>query len=81
MERARANILRIGLFGIGLDTYWPQFAGLEERLRGYLALCVARTPSLAKTVDLTARSSKLLSQGSFGFDCSACRLFRFPVSP
>ena len=29
--------LRIGLFGIGLETYWTQFAGLEERLRGYLA--------------------------------------------
>jgi L-arabinose isomerase len=27
--------LIIGLFGIGLDTYWPQFPGLEERLRGY----------------------------------------------
>ena len=29
--------LRIGLFGIGLDTYWPQFAGLKERLEGYVA--------------------------------------------
>ncbi len=29
--------LRIGLFGIGLDAYWPQFAGLEERLQGYLS--------------------------------------------
>jgi len=28
--------LKIGLFGIGLDTYWPQFAGLRERLDGYL---------------------------------------------
>jgi L-arabinose isomerase len=28
--------LRLGLFGIGLDTYWPQFAGLKERLEGYL---------------------------------------------
>ena len=28
--------LRIGLFGIGLDAYWPQFAGLKERLEGYL---------------------------------------------
>ena len=28
---------RVGLFGIGLDTYWPQFPGLEERLRGYVA--------------------------------------------
>ncbi|HEX4083469.1 MAG TPA: hypothetical protein VHY22_01055 [Chthoniobacteraceae bacterium] len=27
---------RIGLFGIGLDTYWPQFPGLRERLLGYL---------------------------------------------
>lgn len=26
----------IGLFGIGLDTYWPQFGGLEVRLKGYL---------------------------------------------
>ncbi|ALJ00202.1 arabinose isomerase [Rufibacter tibetensis] len=27
---------KIGLFGIGLDTYWPQFEGLIERLQGYL---------------------------------------------
>ncbi len=27
--------LRVGLFGVGLDTYWPQFAGLLDRLRGY----------------------------------------------
>jgi len=26
---------RIGLFGIGLDTYWPQFKGLKRRLVGY----------------------------------------------
>ncbi|WP_216326587.1 hypothetical protein [Deinococcus aestuarii] len=28
--------LKVGLFGIGLDTYWPQFPGLEERLHGYV---------------------------------------------
>ena len=27
--------VKIGLFGIGLDTYWPQFAGLRESLVGY----------------------------------------------
>jgi len=27
----------IGLFGIGLDTYWPQFTGLENRLKRHLA--------------------------------------------
>jgi L-arabinose isomerase len=26
--------LRIGVFAIGLDAYWPQFDGLEERLKG-----------------------------------------------
>jgi L-arabinose isomerase len=29
--------LKVGLFGIGLDTYWPQFEGLEERLSGYVS--------------------------------------------
>ncbi len=28
--------LKIGLFGIGLDAYWPQYEGLKERLEGYL---------------------------------------------
>lgn len=28
--------LRIGLFGIGLDAYWPQFKGLKPRLQGYV---------------------------------------------
>ncbi len=35
-EVSSGDRLRVGLFGIGLDTYWPQFAGLEERLKGYL---------------------------------------------
>jgi len=34
--------VRIGLFGIGLDTYWPQFKGLKRRLEGYLAKVHAR---------------------------------------
>src|SRR5436190_2387394 len=28
--------LRIGLFGIGLEAYWPQFPGLKRRLEGYI---------------------------------------------
>jgi L-arabinose isomerase len=27
--------IKVGLFGIGLDTYWPQFEGLLEKLLGY----------------------------------------------
>ena len=32
-----ARQLRAGLCGIGLDAYWSQFAGLKERLEGYVA--------------------------------------------
>lgn len=36
--KAAAQVpFKVGLFGIGLDTYWPQFDGLKERLEGYLA--------------------------------------------
>lgn len=28
--------LRVGLFSIGLEAYWPQFEGLKPRLEGYL---------------------------------------------
>ena len=34
--------LRVGLCGIGLDAYWPQFAGLEERLKSYVARVASR---------------------------------------
>jgi len=27
--------IKVGLLGIGLDTYWPQFGGLLEKLKGY----------------------------------------------
>ncbi len=26
---------KVGVFGVGLEAYWAQFAGLEERLEGY----------------------------------------------
>ena len=34
--------LRAGLCGIGLESYWSQFAGLEKRLHGYLTQFAAR---------------------------------------
>src|SRR6266478_3825937 len=37
MDEPRSQAeLKIGLFGIGLDAYWPQFPGLEDRLKGYV---------------------------------------------
>ena len=41
---------RIGLFGIGLDTYWPQFAGLRDRLVGYQAEISERLTGLGVCV-------------------------------
>jgi L-arabinose isomerase len=38
MTRAADNPLKVGIFAIGLDAYWSQFEGLEERLRGYTQL-------------------------------------------
>ncbi|MBN9380585.1 MAG: arabinose isomerase [Chitinophagaceae bacterium] len=40
------GIFKIGIFGIGLDTYWPQFEGLKERLEGYLNVVVDQLRSL-----------------------------------
>jgi L-arabinose isomerase len=34
--------LRLGLCGIGLEAYWSQFTGLEERLKGYVAQVAQR---------------------------------------
>jgi L-arabinose isomerase len=34
--------IKIGVFGIGLYTYWAQFKGLEDRLTGYLNEIAAR---------------------------------------
>ena len=34
--------VRIGLFGIGLDAYWPQFKGLKRRLEGYVRVVEGR---------------------------------------
>lgn len=34
--------LKIGLFGIGLEAYWSQFEGLEERLQGYVSIVEER---------------------------------------
>lgn len=47
------NPVRIGLFSIGLDTYWAQFPGLEERLRGYSARVASNITAMgAEVVDL-----------------------------
>jgi L-arabinose isomerase len=42
--------VRIGLFGVGLETYWAQFEGLRERLLGYQQYIAGRLESLGMEV-------------------------------
>jgi L-arabinose isomerase len=41
---------RVGVFGIGLATYWPQFEGLKERIEGYQARVEERVGELGGEV-------------------------------
>ncbi|MBZ0286512.1 MAG: arabinose isomerase, partial [Anaerolineae bacterium] len=41
---------RIGVFGIGLAAYWPQFEGLKERLEGYQQRVESRLTGMGAVV-------------------------------
>jgi len=51
MNRSSPALLRVGLFGIGLDTYWPQFNGLKDRLLGYQARIRERLGMASEVID------------------------------
>lgn len=42
--------IKIGLFGIGLDTYWGQFEGLLDRLTGYQNFIAGKMAQYGATV-------------------------------
>ncbi len=45
-------MIKAGLFGIGLDTYWAQFDGLLDRLKGYQSVIASKIQNLdAEVVD------------------------------
>jgi L-arabinose isomerase len=43
--KRQEHALKVGLFGIGLDAYWPQFTGLRDRLAGYVDLVAQKLGS------------------------------------
>lgn len=47
-----ATNLCVGLCGIGLDAYWPQFAGLHDRLEGYVEQVARRLELAGATVEM-----------------------------
>jgi L-arabinose isomerase len=45
------SVLRVGLCGIGLEAYWPQFDGLRTRLEGYVRHVGDRLEQLGALVE------------------------------
>jgi L-arabinose isomerase len=45
------SVLRVGLCGVGLQAYWPQFSGLKERLEGYVRQVGTRLEKSAVQVE------------------------------
>ncbi len=51
MDGTRSGMeAKVGVFGIGLAAYWPQFEGLKERLEGYQGGVEARLRGLGAQV-------------------------------
>ena len=48
--QSRYRQVRVGLVGLGLQAYWSQFEGLEQRLTGYLAEVEKNISSDARVV-------------------------------
>ena len=74
------NTTKIGLFGIGLDTYWPQFEGLLSRLEYYQSLIREKMLSrdvqvvdagMVDSVEKADRAARLLKKE----DVEICFLF------
>lgn len=56
-------MIKVGLFGIGLDTYWPQFEGLLERLEGYQQEIAAKMEGFgAKVVNVGLVDSPVVAR-------------------
>lgn len=57
--------INIGLIGVGLDTYWNQFAGLKNRLETYqqeIADNMAKFNATVINVGITQTINKNLSK-------------------
>lgn len=50
MSAASQRPARVGIFGIGLAAYWPQFTGLKERLEGYQAFVEGKIRAMGAEV-------------------------------
>lgn len=49
--KQQAPLAKVGLFGIGLAAYWPQFKGLKARLEGYQRIVGQRLGEFCEVID------------------------------
>jgi L-arabinose isomerase len=65
-------MLRVGLFAIGLDTYWPQFAGLRDRLGACTAAIAARVaaPGPARPQGITLVDGGMVDSPQAALTCA-----------
>lgn len=64
IERTRARTARIGVFGVGHETYWEQFPGLLDNLMGYHE----RFKGLLPTEDIELRDYGLLDRSEKAYE-------------
>src|ERR1700744_2263323 len=72
--------VRIGLLGIGLDAYWDQFAGLRQRLEGYLREIHDRLAALHPNIinaGLVDSADKAFAAGSAFRRCEVDLIFLY----
>jgi L-arabinose isomerase len=78
---------RIGVFGIGLAAYWPQFPGLKERLEGYLRRVEGRigalgaevvSAGLVDTAPAARQAGEMLARA--GVDLLVCHVTTYATS-
>ena len=65
-NQAPRRDLRVGLFSIGTDAYWPQFGGLKDKLEGYnkqVAAQLARADVTVVNLGLIDTPEKALAAG------------------
>ncbi len=68
LNRIESPKPRVGVFGVGLAAYWPQFEGLRERLEGYQQAVETRLRELGAEVvsaGLIDDAPKAKSAGDF----------------
>jgi L-arabinose isomerase len=57
--------LKVGLYGIGLDTYWAQFQGLKDNLLGYQKIVRSKLEVFgAEVIDLGLIDSPVVAQAA-----------------